>query len=172
MNYEPTSYWPDRFAKQGPTYVARGGRMQNWRDERHKIGLALAWLIDRPRTILDFGCGPGRFADLLALHGEYTGFDLIPEAAALNPHRTVTQLAGQYDLGVAIQVFQHIPDDATIIDAGRHAKAWLVVDHQPIGRPDAHMHTRGMQRIGALLGMDVKRAYPRPVLGHWAALFA
>lgn len=172
MNYEPTSYWPDRFAKQGPTYVARGGRMQDWREERHKIGLAVETLISQHDSILDFGCGPGRFADLLAEYGDYTGFDLMPEAAALNPYCTVTELTDHYDLGVAIQVFQHIPDDATIAQAGLHAGAWLIVDHEPIDRPDAHMHPRGIQRIGALLGMQPVKVYPRTVLNHWAALFA
>jgi len=173
MTYDPATYWPARFRAQGPTYVAKGGRANSWREEQRQISATVASLIEPVDRLLDFGCGPGRFADLLAGYCQsYTGHDLMPESAALNPHPTIDELAGHYDLGVAIQVFQHIPDDDVIRWAGAHAKAWLVVDHDLMPNPNAHMKPRGMDGIAELLGLRVVRQAKTSTLGHWAAVFA
>lgn len=169
MNYDPASYWPDRFARQGPDYVAKGGRRTSYLQEQAQINRVLHRVMPTVGTILDFGCGPGRFAEVLAEYGEYTGYDLVPEAAAMNPLRTVRQLTDVYDLGVAIQVLQHIPNKQVIRHAGSHARSWLIIDHEPLAKPDAHMHPRGPERIGELLGMTPQlHGY---VLGHWVAVY-
>lgn len=171
MSYDPESYWPQRFAAQGPTYVAKGGRKTDYDNEQREISKVLRGLLWHVPTLLDFGCGPGRFADVLAEHCDsYTGFDLVPASAALNPHPTISELAGSFELGVAIQVFQHIPSDEVIEKAGTHAKAWLVVDHLELETPNEHMFTRGAKRIGELLRLK-PMVFHRPVLGHWVAVY-
>ena len=171
MSYNPQTYWPQRFRDQGKHYVAKGGRESAYHDELREIGKVLRGLLWKVPSILDFGCGPGRFADILASYcDKYTGFDLVPESAALNPHPTTNKLSGVYDIGVAIEVFQHIPDDETIKNAGRHAKAWLVVDHLPLETPNAHMRPRSPEQVGELLGL-APLVFHRPVLGHWVAVY-
>lgn len=171
MSYDPATYWPARFAKQGPTYVAKGGRRKDWQIERDKIGDALRRVLWQTGTILDFGCGPGRFGDVLSSFGEYTGFDLVPEAAALNAYPTTNDLRKSYDVAVAVQVFQHIPNDEVIRKVGPYGKAWVVIDHEPLDNPAPHMKPRSRERIAELLGLRLHYRLAAPVLGHWVAVF-
>jgi len=75
----------------------------------------------KPESVLEVGCGDGRFIGMLQPHvARCMGVDLVPQAiqfaAAFNPgveFRCVdaAQLPGQFDVVAAIEVLEHIPDE-------------------------------------------------------------
>jgi len=77
-----------------------------------------------PNSILDVGCGDGRFLDLIG-NEEYerlVGVDLshraIKHAEAMNPeiefiNKDAEELSEKFDIVTAIEVLEHIPDEET-----------------------------------------------------------
>ena len=168
--YDPDQFWAARFRRHGPTYVAKGGRSDAFTTERHTVS---NWLQSLPDlgTVLDYGCGVGRFADVLARHGEYVGYDIVSDAAALNPLPTVGEVPAWYDTLACIMVLQHIGDDDIIRKLGERARQGaVIVDAQPLDNPDPHMFPRTPDRVAELLGMEIVKLDD---LGeHWAAVLA
>lgn len=89
---------------------------------------AAEWLVDtyRPKSVVEFGCGPGamieKFCDLRV--PQVAGFDTNEHFKCYflerNPHYghayyvgnfLDAELEGVFDLCVAVEVFEHIPDD-------------------------------------------------------------
>src|SRR5262249_1420479 len=74
-------------------------------------------------NVLDAGCGPGNVLDRLSSRGTVTGSDLSLPALGFCLSRGYTRVtlsrldtlalkSGQFDLVTAIDVLEHIPDDA------------------------------------------------------------
>lgn len=175
MSYNPTTYWPDRFARQGFAYVAKGGREASYYEQQHAISIWLMAALEGKYTyhMVDFGCGVGRFAAVLANAAQgYTGVDIVDGAMALNPFKTARALPPTYDGVAAIQVFQHIPDDQIVkgvgdgLDFGGHA--W-VVDQIAEPNPGDHMHYRSPERVAELMGCAIESRGP-DIMGHWTAV--
>lgn len=176
MTYDPETYWPDRFDRQGMFYVAKGGRKESYGGQATCFGYWLAEAMHERYTFhaLDFGCGPGRFAAIIAKNAVgYTGFDLVEGAMALNPLRTSTVLPERFDALVAVTVFQHIPDDDIIRDLGRRLDDGgdaYIIDQIEEAAPGPHMHYRSPERVAELLGCQLLDEPAVNVLGHWARI--
>jgi SAM-dependent methyltransferase len=105
----------------------------------HEVGNSYWWLSGKyeiimdciarvlPRgndlNVLDAGCGPGNMLDRLSSRGTVTGSDLSPPALSFCRSRGYTRVtlsrldmlalqSAQFDLVTAIDVLEHIPDDA------------------------------------------------------------
>lgn len=164
MSYYPRAYWHDRAIIEGPYYVGPGGRPPLFAEERERIrALIRVCLKGREyHSLLDFGCGSGRFTALLSKWTDrYLGVDIsrpgIIQARARQPDHNFTHLSGDeiliaddsVDLVVAILVFQHIVDDSDwemwtkelrrVLSPGGHM---LVVDAKPDADKDWHDHMR------------------------------
>ena len=169
-------YWTERFRRQGPWYVARGGREQSYHEQAAAIGGWLTRVLrheDDLGPVLDFGCGVGRFAPVLARHFlAYRGFDLVADAAALNPYPTTDTVPDEIEGLAAIQVFQHILDDGVLVDLGRRLRLGamvVVVDQSPEPDPGPHMKYRTPEDVADLLGCRIVYG-PDEILTHFAYL--
>ena len=90
--YDPAEFWASKLRKQGPAYVASlkdAGKQQRVFESALCEAAGYLDLHPSERTVLDYGCGVGRFARTLApvppteggyLPGVYVGLDLLPEA--------------------------------------------------------------------------------------------
>lgn len=178
MRYGP-AYWIDRHQRQGDHYVARGGREKSWKEQRSAFGDFIARNIARhrraPTLALDFGCGPGRFADIIAANAdEYLGVDIIPQAMRNNPFPTSAEIPERFDALVAVVVFQHIHDDAVIEELGARLDPGgiaIIIDQTEEPNPGPHMCYRTPERVAELLGVDILTTRTRQkgeLLGCWA----
>lgn len=178
MTYDPATYWPRRYDEQGETYVAEGGREASYRAQMRELAPYLEHLPFDGR-ILDFGCGPGRFRQLVEARGAaYEGFDLIPGLGTIGEERIRAERES-FAGAMAIFVLQHIVGDEEYDYAVRllHTAlapggVLLVVDAEPVAGKAwaAHMRPRG---FGALRDAaiwteaDVVGRYN----GHWIGVF-
>lgn len=169
MTYDPERYWPERYQRQGPTYVARGGRKRDYALEQSAIAPFLRRVVVGPR-VLDFGCGVGRFRDVLGEGREYTGVDLIP---GLGTQPLVRELPRGFDTAVAIMVLQHITDELVyrhwaneLFECLNPGGRLVVVDHNTIEKPGAHMRPRGRRfLISTAPWRSITTSTPYD--GHW-----
>lgn len=110
------------------------------KNDRFSLARSLAWGLDyltymdfistliasqKPLSILDIGCGDGRFLDFICeknkeLKKTYTGVDLCEKAIAfarlLNDHERffctdVADIKGTFEAITLIEVLEHIPDE-------------------------------------------------------------
>lgn len=160
------AYWRDRYRKQGPTYVAKGGKPQSFRAQ---IAALTPYLRDLPGgdRVLDFGCGPQRFRSILEqAYGEYVGVDLIRELAT-HDHGEVEEAS--CDAAIAVFVLQHIPGDEDYRGAVRYIHerlrdggVLLAVEHAGGNSMLGHMHPRGIEGLLAVAdwsGCDILGEY-------------
>ena len=80
MKYTPRTYWADRLDHQGPKYVAYNNRSSSFKQQVGVFQRHMEKLIPKGGSLLDFGCGVGRFAPF----GEkwvdrYEGVDIVEE---------------------------------------------------------------------------------------------
>lgn len=154
MTYDAKVYWTKRHERMGDLYPARGGRPESDAEQREFV----AGLLHHLPTgkVLDFGCGPQRFREMLESHGlEYHGHDIVDGLSTPD----VTAEA-EFDCVIATWVLQHIVDPSTYADTieGIHellrdGGVLLVVDSTPIEDPAAHMQPRGPYELQRLFGV-------------------
>jgi len=119
-------YWNNRAASQGPSYVGPAGRedLAELQEEAFRGYLEEALGFGYWDVLLDFGCGSGRFAELLAQYcGGYFGADIsvfgIAQAREANPALAYEWLDrdsiplgdDSVDIAIVVTVFQHIVSD-------------------------------------------------------------
>jgi SAM-dependent methyltransferase len=145
---------------------------------RQTEGLLRLILKLQVRTILDVGCGSG---DNLAALSQaipalrLTGVDVSPEALALAAQRVPRaelrrldvqseRLSERYDLVMAIQVIEHLPDDVSALsNMAQMAKRWVVITTmrgrmRPSERAIGHFRNYSdgdLQRKAASAGLEV-----------------
>lgn len=170
MTYDPATYWPERYAAQGVTYVARGGTRESYDEQLRRIA-PLIRTLPTPGRVLDFGCGPQRFRPTCEAHGlKYDGLDII---RGLGTVESVQD--GHYTTALAVYVLQHIVDGSAyaqaldaLYAALQPSGVLLVVDHEPIAAPAEHMRPRGPDELVRLFGSG--EWWPMGD-GHWTGRF-
>lgn len=176
-HYVPRQYWKARLGREGRLYVGRKG-MDEAQVERQAKRF---WSELKPvfpqdvNHVLDFGCGVGRFAEVVSpLVRQYTGVDINVDALALAPgFENVTYVPldgdhlpfpdGSFDLILAVTVLQHIVDprefDRWTREMHRVAKAQsdvLIIDSHGTGRGACHMCSRTPETIADALNMELR----------------
>lgn len=150
-------YSDGRYLERNPTWHAEDS---DWKAD------AIERILQRngvqPRTIAEVGCGAGGILKALSakIPGEYSGFDISDQAIAIaRQHQGIRFLqedllasAEHFDLLLAIDVFEHVPDYMGFIEKCR-ARAAHVVYHIPLD-----MHVSGLLRDAQLTA--------RQVVGH------
>ena len=151
MLFSTRDYWVNRYAEQGDSYVATEGSAAVSDDQFVSLLPCLEALVPTGGRILDFGCGPGRFRSFLESRGEYVGVDLIP---GLGTEELGEQLPTGFDCTVAVMVLQHIVDEdeynhwiRQLFASLKPGGVLVVVDHDPMEDPDAHILPRGYLSI-------------------------
>lgn len=163
------AYWRQRASMQGRKYVVRS--MKNGKDQTKRLKRFIIAEMGGTRydTVLDFGCGWGRFAPLLAAHcGRYLGVDLVGEFRDDVPANASFQRAdypvkidaddGSIDLVVALLVLQHITSDDWLAEIGgelrrvmRKGAKIVIVDDAISDAP--HVRPRSADALMSLLGL-------------------
>jgi ubiquinone/menaquinone biosynthesis C-methylase UbiE len=196
MMYRPRKYWDQRARRQGTHYVGPGGRkaLSLRQADRFRDYLQSVTPKHTVDTVLDFGCGPGRLATVIAEMGEnYIGVDLsrpaIREARELyprakHPRMTFTYLEGDalplrsesVCLVAAVTVFQHIVADADwelwtaeIRRVLRPDGEVIVIDALHTIEPTAdHVRTRPPEAFAGALGRSITSS--QQIVEHWAGV--
>ena len=165
-------YWEERRKAQGLTYVARRGQRESYDEQKEAIEPILRTLVPSGR-VLDFGCGPGRFRDVLEEKGEYTGVDLI---SGLGTTPLESDWGGPFNSAVAVMALQHIvgANDyrhwvRSIYDSLMPRGLFIVVDHEWM-LSDPHMEPRGPQGVMKWAPFS-QRVDNGHYDGHWVSVF-
>lgn len=136
---------PTWHAEDSPWKAAQIARMMN----AHGL---------RPRTIAEIGCGVGQILQRLSEiypNARCFGYDISPHAIATASKMSTEQLTfqqedplsspQQFDLLMAIDVFEHVPDYMGFLSKCRE-KAEFKIYHIPLD-----MHVSGLLRNGPML---------------------
>lgn len=94
-----------------------------WSEIQARYRTAHMFLNPRGKSVLDFGGGDGAFATELANRGAKVSlFDIDENAsrfATVDPRILILdglyQLKNQFDIIIALEVLEHIPDDTTVV---------------------------------------------------------
>lgn len=192
MTYDPLAYWEERARANGETYVAKGNAREHFDREWREFEPALRTLMPPfgAGRLLDFGCGSGRFTELLSgLSSSYVGGDIITEGLTLAqkeyPENTFWLIEDGkipvadefFDTIVAVFVLQHMVTDydawcAEFARVLRPGGCIVAIDRDPFPgeSPLAHMKPRGSAALEAATGCELK-AMMVPNADHWAARF-
>lgn len=181
----PKQYWEDRHQREGDKYVG-AGNSQTVCDEQEEVfwGILKPY-FESPRqcsTVLDFGCGTGRFSRyLVAADVSYAGVDLngiaINKLAALfkenekaqffelNPYTALPFESESFDIIQAITVLQHVVGDhydhwsSELARVAKRDSIFLIVDDaNPANqKPAKHMQFRKPEDIAESLGARITK---------------
>lgn len=182
MTYNPETYWPARYAAEGPQYVAKRGEPDSFDRQLQTFAPALHSLVPSCGKLLDFGCGVGRFSQLLASKcDDYVGADIVAGALEQVPCGRTLLLTDRipedgFDVVVAITVLQHIVTlssfdfwAASIGDALRPGGALVVIEDYGIPPLAPHMCPRGPKVIAAFADLGRFETMPAGP-EHWAGI--
>ncbi len=142
----------------------------------HVAALA-AGLADRPRTLVEVGCGDGGLLEALAARGladSLHGFDISERAVQIARGRPAIERAERfdgtslpaadaaYDLGVLSHVLEHVPDPMPLLRETARACRALVVevpleDNRSASRPAAQQGRAAIGHLHRFSRADVHR---------------
>jgi len=181
MEYAPREYWSSRLRNKGKNYVAHLNRAHAFDKQAVVFWEALSSYLPRGGRVLDFGCGVGRFAPMIAnVVDNYDGVDLTKDALKFAPkieNATFTHLpedklpfeSDSFDGAIAITVIQHIVTDtdfalwtselARVLKGGGFFIG--IETPQPAKRivPGAHMRWRTPEIIAEAMGAAVEESH-------------
>jgi SAM-dependent methyltransferase len=159
---------------------AEAERMGRWRaiGARSKAGHVRTLLDragERPKTMVEIGCGDGSLlAELARMADAVDGFELSANAAGYARERNVARRVeafdgehvpaadGAYDVAVLSHVLEHVPDPLPLLkEAARIAPAVIVEvpleDNRSARRPAARRLSEGAGHLHAFNRADVHR---------------
>lgn len=199
--YNARRYWQERAERAGPAYVGPGSDPHfTERQGAEFVGL-LNGLLETGRKVrgephglaLDFGCGAGRFTQVVAAQAHsYVGADIslagiqlaqgtqeelgLPNVAFVHLSEDRIPLdTDSVDLLVAVTVFQHIVYDLDWRTWARELNRVMspraqaaVIDAGPSPNSAPHMRRRTPDEVASALGMHWTATANTP--GHWLAL--
>ena len=184
MKYEPRSYWSARLRRQGKNYVAYKNQASAFDKQSSVFWEAVSGYFPKGGRVLDFGCGVGRFAPVVAnVVDQYDGVDLTEEALKYAPEIENAQFTflsedllpfadNMFNGAFALTVLQHIVADedfslwtselARVIKPGGFfigvETPELPKRRAPKG-PAAHMKWRTAEIIAEALGGEVEDSH-------------
>lgn len=146
--YNAAEYWTNRAARNGRLFVAKGNKQAEYDREKAAVDPFLRWALalePEVRTVLDFGCGSGRFRDILNEGRSYWGVDVVQSEHTMHVGDLPTDAF--VECVAALFVFQHIVDPAQFERWLTQVYNWLIpggrlilVNHDaPLANPAAHM---------------------------------
>lgn len=142
----------------------------------HVAALA-AGLQDRPRSLVEVGCGDGGLLEALAARGladSFDGFDIAERAVRIASSRpaiarverfdgtSLPAADAAYDLGVLSHVLEHVPDPLPLLrETARACRAVVVEvpleDNLFASRPAAENGRRALGHLHRFARVDVHR---------------
>jgi ubiquinone/menaquinone biosynthesis C-methylase UbiE len=179
--YNPREYWPARLKKEGALYVStRNSKKVN----DHQWGVFVQSLLvamqdTEPGSILDFGCGVGRFVETaLTRATQYTGVDINEAAFQHAPQVAKASFVGlpedkipfendTFDSAMSLTVLQHIvdPDQFSLwtSEINRVVKTggyfYIIDDADQRAKMGMHMMVRGPKVISEALGAELEKDF-------------
>lgn len=174
--YEPRAYWAQRAREDGKKYVTHKWHKNAFSDQLSAFTEAME-VIPNVGTLLDFGCGVGRFAPF-ASHwvDRYEGVDITKEGLVLAPeienggftHLEKDEIPfpdDHFDSAMALTVLQHIVSDDhfalwtselnRVVKPGGHfflIESSIPRKSKKIG---LHMNFRTAEELAEALGSDI-----------------
>jgi len=172
--YNTREYWPARLKKEGPLYVAsRQSKDKQWLAFNNALIKAMEGT--NPGTILDFGCGVGRFVETALTHAtHYVGADINKEALEYAPNFVSASFVDlsedripleneTFDSAMCVTVLQHIVDTdqfntwsseiSRVVKPGGYF--YIIDDASQRRKMGSHMKIRGPQIISEALGAEI-----------------
>ena len=176
MTYNPRKYWRERLAREGISYVAFQGKNNIFNHQLRIFGDYLKVVlneIEEPETILDFGCGVGRFAEFLGgFCKSYYGVDINEGAIPRHEDEKykfiflssdeIPLVDDSIDCVASVTVLQHIVSDKDWDIWTQELKRvlkpggdYLLIDNVVLPNPAPHMNPRGPDAIADALGAKI-----------------
>jgi len=177
MTYDPRQYWPARLKKEGKLYVSTKNKVSIYQEQGEVFWNALDGVFPpgNIESILDFGCGVGRFAERVAPRvGQYVGVDINEEAFQYAPEIENAEFVGlpddkipfpdgEFNGAMSVTVLQHIVDpfqfETWAFELSRVVRPrgfFLIIDDaNPKKKMGMHMKVRGPEIIAEALGARI-----------------
>lgn len=176
--YNPREYWPARLEREGKRYVSTRNRDSIYEKQGNVFWNALEGIFPSGKieSVLDFGCGVGRFSERIANKVErYVGVDINAGAFQYAPKLANGEFVplpedrlpfpdAEFDGALSITVLQHIVDPALFqtwaSELGRVVKPggfFLIIDDADTKvKMSPHMCVRGPETIAEALGSSLE----------------
>lgn len=132
MSYNPKKYWKNR-SNITP------------RDVPERVKAYITDKIKDAETILDFGCGNGRFAELFK-GKDVVGYDIVDRSP---PYPITDALEGNYDAIVATKVLLHISDISDTIERLKKISNTIIV-WDAVGQDAPHVFDHDFSKYGTM----------------------
>ncbi len=176
--HEQAVYWNARREAEGDTYVAKNSTQWSYDEQLAAVAPLLAEAVPLGGRVLDFGCGPGRFREVLEERAhEYVGVDLVPGLSTVD--WDFENLPGGFDVVVAVFVLQHVTDAEAfghwvrqLHDCLKPGGRLIVLDHEPMDDAADHMAPRGIFGVLDEAPWKGSRNQPAKYDDHWFGIFA
>jgi SAM-dependent methyltransferase len=137
------NYWSERWRRNNGKRYDVCSSLKSVKAETDFVWSQIEQWIDGVRSVLDYGCGKGRFVDRFdALGIDYRGVEPCDEARAFCVasfgDRFFERTAQPADLFLAVTVLQYVP--VLPIELMRKSKMWIVIDSIGLNTQRKYLH--------------------------------